>query len=420
MRSFARCVHSCRRAISGSGGRPALAALPAALLALAGPAPQAAAAEVKVGVVLTYSGGAAQFGEQIGRGMELYMQEHPEAFGGPEVVLVKRDAKRPSGDIAKNAVQELITREDVDILAGFVFSPDAIASAPLASQGKVPMIVMNAGTAWIPALSPYIARVSFSMWQTGYPMGQYAAGKLGCGTAAIGYTDYPPGKDSLEAFRMGFEAAGGRVVEALPMGGPAEVPDFTPFFQRVRDAKADCFYVFVPSGNHAAAVARTFADSGMKADGIRLLGPGDITQDTQLQTMGEAAEGMITMHHYAADYDTPENRAFVEAWHRAYGPDSTPDFMAVAGWDGMAAIAHAIAAQDGAVTADGTMAALKGWTFASPRGPITIDPETRDIVHDEHVHELVMQDGRLRVKVLDTIPQVKDPCKELKVGRCGE
>lgn len=400
--------------------RLALAALPAAALAFAAPAPQAAAEEVKVGVVLTYSGGAAQFGEQITRGMELYMQEHPDAFGGHDVVLVKRDSKRPGGDIAKNAVQELITREDVDILAGFVFSPNAIASAPLATQGKVPMIVMNAGTAWIPALSPYIARVSFSMWHTGYPMGQYAAQKLGCKTAAVGYTDYPPGKDSLDAFQMGFEKAGGKIVEAVPMGGPAEVPDFTPFFQRVRDAKPDCFYVFVPSGNHAAAVAKTFAVTGMKGDGIKLLGPGDITQDTQLQTMGEDAVGMMTMHHYAADYETPENKAFVAAWKKAYGAESTPDFMAVAGWDGMAAIAHAIKAQDGDVTADGTMDALKGWTFASPRGPIMIDPETRDIVHDENVHELVMQDGKLRVKVIDTIKQVKDPCKELKVGKCGE
>ncbi len=406
--------------------RLARGVLPATVLAaslaggLAAGSTGAQATEVKVGVVLTFSGGAAQFGEQIVQGMELYMKEHPEAFGDNTVTLVKRDSKRPGGDIAKNAVQELITREGVDILAGFVFSPNAIASAPLATQGKVPMIVMNAGTAWIPALSPYIARVSFSMWQTGYPMGQYAANKLGCKTAAVGYTDYPPGKDSLDAFQMGFEKAGGKLVEAVPMGGPQEVPDFTPFFQRVRDAKPDCFYVFVPSGNHAAAVVKTFAVTGMKGDGVKLIGPGDITQDTQLQGMGDDAVGLVTMHHYAADYDTPENLAFVKAWKAAYGADSIPDFMAVAGWDGMAAIAHAVKAQNGEMSADGTMAALKGWTFASPRGPIMIDPDTRDIVHDEHIHEIVKDGDRLKVKVTDTIPQVKDPCKELKVGKCGE
>lgn len=380
----------------------------------------AQAAEVKVGVVLTYTGGAAELGEQVDRGMELFIKSHPEAFGGHTVNLVKRDSKRPGGDIAKNAVQELITRERVQMLAGFIFSPNAMASAPLATQGKVPMVIMNAGTAWIPSLSPYIARVSFTMWQSGYPMGTYAVGKLNCKTAAVGYTDYPPGKDSLAAFQMGFEKAGGVVVDAIPMGGPADVPDFTPFFQRVKDAKPDCFYVFVPSGNHASAVAKTFAALGMADAGIKLIGPGDITQDTKLQGMGDDAVGLVTMHHYSADYDTPKNKAFVKAWKEAYGADTTPDFMGVAGWDGMAAIAHAIKTQDGDVTADGTMAALKGWTYDSPRGQIMIDPETRDIVHNEYVHRVVKKDGRLMVEVIDEMGQIKDPCKVLKVGKCAD
>lgn len=379
------------------------------------------AAEVKVGVVLTYSGGAAQFGEQIDRGMQLFMDTHPEAFGGHTVTLIKRDSKRPGGDIAKNAVQELIASEEVDILAGFVFSPNAMASAPLATQGNVPMIIMNAGTAWIPSLSPNIARVSFTMWHAGYPLGQYAAETLGCKTAAAGYTDYPPGKDSRDAFQTGFESKGGQLVEDIPMGGPREVPDFTPFFQRVKDAKPDCFYVFVPAGNHASAVIKTFAQLGMAEAGIRLIGPGDITQDTKLQDMGEDAVGLITVHHYAADYDNPQNKEFVAAWKAAYGDDSTPDFMAVQGWDGMAAIAHAITVQNGEITAEGTINALKGWEFESPRGHIMIDPDTRDIVMDSNIHEVVMgDDGKLHIKVLGTIPQVKDPCKELKIGKCAE
>ncbi len=377
------------------------------------------AAEVKVGVVLTYSGGAAQFGEQIDRGMELYMKTNPDAFGGHTVELIKRDSKRPGGDIAKNAVRELITRDGVKLLAGFVFSPNAMASAPLATQGKVPMIIMNAGTAWIPSLSPYIARVSFTMWHSGHPMGKYAVGELGCKTAAAGYTDYPPGKDSRNAFKTGLEEAGGKLIEDIPMGGPREVPDFTPFFQRVKDAKPDCFYVFVPAGNHASAVVKTFAALGMADAGIKLIGPGDITQDTKLQDMGKDAVGMVTMHHYAADYDNPQNKEFVAAWKAAYGDDSTPDFMAVGGWDGMAAIAHAIKAQNGEVTADGTMTALKGWTFASPRGSITIDPETRDIIMDVNVHKVVDNNGRLAIEVMGTVPQVKDACKALKIGKCG-
>jgi branched-chain amino acid transport system substrate-binding protein len=379
------------------------------------------AANVKIGVVLTYSGGAAQFGQQIGRGMDLYMKLHGGDLGGHTLELIKRDSKRPGGDVAKTAVRELITRERVDLLAGFVFSPNAMASAPLVTQGKVPMIIMNAGTAWIPSLSPYIARVSFSMWQSGHPMGIWAANRLACNTAASGYTDYPPGKDSVAAFRTGFESAGGKIVEEIPMGGPREVPDFTPFFQRVKNAKPDCFYVFVPAGNHATAVARTFGSLGLADAGIRLIGPGDITQDTKLQAMGAPAEGMVTMHHYSADYDTPANRAFVAAWKKEYGADSSPDFMGVAGWDGMAAIFDVVKALDGKIDADAAMEVLKGWRFDSPRGPIMIDPETRDIVHDEHVHEIVRRaDGRLAVKVIETIPQVKDPCKVLKIGKCGK
>ena len=381
-------------------------------------ATSAVAKTVRIGVVLPYSGGAAQFGEQIDRGMNLYLNQNKDAFGGHEVVIVKRDSKRPGGDIAKNAVQELITREKVNLLTGFVFSPNAIASAPLVTQGKVPMVIMNAGTAWIPSLSPYIARVSFTMWHAGYPMGQYAHDKLSCKTAAIGFTDYPPGKDSRNAFTKGFEGSGGKVLEAIPMGGPREVPDFTPFFQRVKNAKPDCFYVFVPAGNHSVAVVKTYTNIGMKDAGIRLIGPGDITQDTKLQSMGAEADGMITVHHYSADYKTPVNEAFVKAWKAAYGDDTTPDFMGVAGYDGMAAIAHAISAQNGDVTADGTMKALKGWSFDSPRGKITIDPDTRDIVQDSNVHKVVAKDGRLMIEVIDTIPQVKDPCKALKIGKC--
>jgi len=375
---------------------------------------------VKIGVVLTYSGGAAELGEQIDRGMNLFIDQNKDAFGGNEIELIKRDSKHPGGDIAKTAVQELITREKVDLLAGFIFSPNAMASAPVINQAKVPMIIMNAGTAWIPSLSPYIARVSFTMWQSGYPMGEYAAKDLGCKTAAVGFTDYPPGKDSRDAFSTGFEKFGGKIVESLPMGGPREVPDFTPFFQRVKNAKPDCFYIFVPAGNHAVSVVKTFTSLGMDEAGIKLIGPGDITQDTKLQEMPKEAAGMITMHHYSADYKTPANIAFVKAWKAAYGDDTIPDFMGVAGYDGMAAIAHAITAQNGKITADGTMKALAGWTFDSPRGKISIDPETRDIIQDENVHKVVWKDGRLGIEVIGTIPQVKDPCKANAIGKCAE
>jgi len=394
---------------AGALGAAMLAALPVS------------AANVKVGVVVTTSGGAAEFGQQITRGMELFMKERPDALAGHTVELVVRDSKNPGGDVAKTVTQELITRERVDMLAGYVFSPNAMAVAPLINQSKTPTLILNAGTAWIPSMSPYFARLSFTMWQAGYHMGKYAAEKMGAKTAIVGYTDYPPGKDSLAAFKTGFESAGGKVVDEIPMGGPREVPDFTPWFQRVKDQKPDAFFVFVPAGNHATAVVKTYTDLGMKDAGVALIGPGDITQDTKLQGMGDGAIGMITMHHYSADYTSPENREFVAAWKKAYGADTTPDFMAVAGWDGMAAIAHVVRTTNGKVTGDSAMAALKGWTYASPRGPIQIDPATRDIVQDEHVHKIVKKsDGMLGVEVIGRIDGVKDPCKELKIGKCGE
>jgi len=381
----------------------------------------ALAATVKLGVVLPYSGGAADLGKQIQQGMDLYMQlEGQEKLGEHQIEMVKRDSKGPGGDAAKTAVQELIVREKVNLLTGFVFSPNIIASAPLIEQANLPTLVLNAATAWIPSLSKDIARVSMTMWQTGFPMGEYAAKTLGCETAAVGYTDYPPGKDALAAFEQGFEGAGGEVVDAVPMGGPAEVPDFTPFMQRVKDAGPDCFYVFVPAGNHAAAVFKTYADLGMADAGVRLIGPGDITQDTQLQVLGDAAVGVVTLGQYQADLDNPANQRFVAAWKEAYGEDSTPDFMAAQGYDGMAAIVAAVVEQNGDVEPERTMQIWSGWSFDGPRGHVMIDPETRDIVQDMKVSEVYEEDGKLRMRTIETIPQVKDPCKALKVGRCSE
>jgi len=279
---------------------------------------------------------------------------------------------------------------------------------------------MNAGTAHITNMSPYFVRTSFSMWHAGYAMGEAAAKQLNAKTAVIGYTDFPPGKDSLNAFKRAFEGNGGKVIDEIPMGGAGAVPDMTPFFQRVKDKKPDVFFVFVPAGDHALAVVKTYGALGMRADGIKLIGPGDITQDIKLQAMGDAAIGLISMHHYNADLDNAENKRLVAAWKKEYGLDSTPDFVGVGAYDGMAAIVHAIQATKGKVDADAALAALKGWKFDSPRGPIMIDPETRDIVMNEYLSEIVKgPDGKLHHKVLGQIDNVKDACKAQKIPPCG-
>src|ERR1700752_2461375 len=249
-------------------------------------------------------------------------------------------------------------------------------------------------------------------------MGDAAAKILKAKTAVVGYTDFPPGKDSLAAFKRSFEAAGGKVGVEVPMGRAGAVADFTQFFQRVKDKKPDVFFVFVPAGDHAAAVVKTYAALDMKGAGIKLIGPGDITQDTKLQAMGQAAVGLITMHHYHADLDNPENKRFVEAWKKEYGANSTTDFMAVGGYDGMAAIVHAVQATKGKLDSDAALASLKGWKFNSPRGPVSIDPDTRDIVMNEYLSDGIMKDGRLAQKVSGKIDNVKDACKAQKIAPC--
>jgi len=386
--------------------------------ALALTASTALAQEVKVGVALPYTGIGAEFAQLVDRGMEQFLKLNADKVRPYRITLVKRDVKDPGGANARTVVQELLTQDNVDVLAGWIYSPNAIAAAPVVNAGKKLAVIMNAGTAHITQMSPYYVRTSFSMWHSGYALGEAAVKQLNAKTAVVGYTDFPPGKDSLNAFKRAFEGSGGKVVDEIPMGGAGAVPDFTPFFQRAKDKKPDVFFVFVPAGDHAAAVVKTYGALGMRAAGIKLIGPGDISQDTKLQAMGQAAVGLITMHHYNADLENAENKRFVEAWKKDYGANTTPDFMAVGGYDGMAAIVHAVQATKGKVEAEPALASLKGWKLASPRGPIMIDPDTRDIIMNEYLSEVIMKDGRLYQKVIGQIDNVKDACKALKIAPC--
>lgn len=382
----------------------------------------AQAANVKIGIMLPFSGVNADLGDANVKAMDLYLKLHAKDIAPHTIEIVKRDEGPPSGANAKTVATELITNDKVKMIVGVVFSPSAIAMAPVVTQAKVPLLISNAGTAWITGLSPYIARVSFSMWHDAYPMGSYAAKELKCKTAAMGYTDFPPGKDSTEAFKTGFEKAGGQVIDAIPMGNPAQVPDMTPFFQRVKDKKPDCFYVFIPSGNHASAVVKTYGELGLRQAGIKLIGPKDVVPDTKLQDMGQAAVGTIVMSNYAADLDNAQNKEFVKAWHAAYGANNNPDFMSAAAWDAMDAVFKVIKQLNGNLDdPEKVMAALKGWSTNGPRGKVSIDPETRDVVNDEWVLEVVKKaDGKLGTKVLGSVKNVKDECKAQKVGRCGQ
>jgi branched-chain amino acid transport system substrate-binding protein len=379
------------------------------------------AQEGRIGLVAPFTGLGAEMGLQTERGVAQYLKLRGDEFRPYKITVIKRDDKDPSGANSKIAVQELLTQENVAALAGWIYSPNAIASAPVVTAGKKIGVIMNAGTAHITTMSPYFVRTSFSMWHSGYALGEAAVRQLRAKTAVVGYSDFPPGKDSLAAFKRSFEANGGKVVDEIPMGGAGQVPDFTPFFQRAKDKKPDVFFVFVPAGYHSLAVVKTYAALGMKDAGIKLVGPGEITQDIKLQAMGDAAVGLVTMHHYNADLDNPANKALVTSWKKDYGPDTTPDFVAIGAYDGMAALAHMIKATSGKLSDTAVaLGSLRDWKYDSPRGPISVDPETRDIVMNEYLVEVVKgDDGKLHQKEIGRIDRVKDPCKAEKIGPCA-
>ncbi|HXP12691.1 MAG TPA: ABC transporter substrate-binding protein [Stellaceae bacterium] len=382
----------------------------AAGLALAA-APVAAQQTVKIGVILTYSGPAASLGDQIDKGLSLYVKEHQKDLPpGVKVELLKRDDTGPDPETAKRLAQELITRDHVQFLTGVVWSPNAAAIAPLATEAKVPFVIMNAAGAGLTRASPYIARVSFTLWHSSYPLGKWAAGH-GMKRLYTAVSDYAPGYDGEAAVIKGFTEAGGTVVGSIRF--PLKDQDFVPFLQRVKDAKPDVLYVFVPSGKQAAAVMKAYEDLGLKADGVKLIGPQDIVPDAELPGMGEAALGVISGGTYSAVSKRPQNQAYVAAWKRAYGDASIPDFMSASGWDGMAAIFDVIKATKGQVDGDKAMAVLKGWKNPeSPRGPVMIDPETRDIVENIYIRRVEKVGGSIGNVEIDTIKQVKDPWKE--------
>jgi branched-chain amino acid transport system substrate-binding protein len=380
---------------------------------LAAGAPMAAKAQtVKLGIIDTYSGPFTSLGEQLDRGIQLYMKLHEKELPpGVKLEIIRRDDTGPNPEVAKRLAQELITRDHVQLLAGVIFTPNALAIAPLATEAKVPFIIMNATTSSITTKSPYIVRVSCSQWQAVYPLAAWAA-RNGIKTVYSIVSDYGPGIDSEQAFVKGFTDKGGQMVGAVRV--PVANPDFVPFMQRAKDAKPDAVFSFVPAGKQATALVKAFSDLGMPQAGIKLIGSGDITTDEELHNMGDPAIGVVTMHHYSAAATRPANVAFVKAYQAEFGANEEPGFEAPDGYDGMAAIFHVIQAQGGKIDPDKTMALLKGWKDDdSPRGPFMIDPDTRDIVQNEYVRRVEKVNGQLENVEIETIPMVKDPWKEL-------
>ena len=385
----------------------------AVVAALALASSLACAQTIKIGFITSYSGLNGNLGPYMERAVRLYIKLHEKDLpSGVKIELITRDDTGPNPDKAKQLTQELVVREKVNLLAGVVFTPNAMAIAPIATEAKVPFVIMNAGTAVITTRSPYIARTSFTLWQSSYPLGQWAAKKFKTGYTLV--SDFGPGHDAEEGFIKAFTEGGGKMLGNVRV--PLQNPDWAAYMQRVKDAKPDTLMVFIPAGKTATAVMKNFSDLGLDKAGIKLIGPGDITTDEELPNMGDVALGVTTMFHYSAAADRPANKAFVAAWKKEYGANETPNFLSAGSWDGTAMIFEAIKQQKGKLNPDKTMEIFKHWKFAdSPRGPISIDPDTRDIVQNEYLREVRKVGGQLANVELETFATaVKDPWKELQ------
>jgi len=368
---------------------------------------------VKIGFITSYSGLNGNLGPYMERAVRLYIKQHEKELPpGVKIELITRDDTGPNPDKAKQLAQELIVRDKVHLLAGVIFTPNALAIAPLATEAKVPFIIMNAGTSVISTRSPYIVRTSFTLWQSSFPLGTWASRKFKTAYSLV--SDFGPGHDAETAFSQAFEAGGGKIVAKVRV--PLQNPDFAAYMQRVKDAKPDTLFVFIPAGKTATAVLKNFSDLGLASAGIKLIGPGDITTDEELPNMGDVALGVTTMFHYSAAADRPANKAFVAAWKKEYGANETPNFLSAGSWDGTALIFEAIKQQKGKLDPDRTMEIFKNWKFAnSPRGPISIDPETRDIIQNEYLREVRKVGGQLANVEIETFATaLKDPWKELQ------
>jgi branched-chain amino acid transport system substrate-binding protein len=369
-------------------------------------APSGATAEsIKVGVIAAFSGPFADYGKNIEAGMRTYLKMHGDTYAGRKVEILARDTTGPSPDVAKRLAQELLTREKVDFLAGFGLTPNAMAVAPIATQAKKPMIVMNAASSAITAKSPYVARFSMTLPQVAAPMADWAT-KNGIKKVYVLVADYAPGIDSEEAFKKAFTAKGGEIVDSVRV--PLKNPEFAPFLQRIKDVKPEAVFIFLPAGEQGIAFMKAFNERGLGEAGIKLIATGDLTDDHVLMAMGEPTLGVITTHHYSASHDSPENKAFVKAYGEL-NRGKRPNFMAVGGFDGMAAIAEVVKKLGGTIDGDKAMEVLKGLELTSPRGTIKIDPETRDIVQTVYVRRVEKVGTELYNVEFDEIPGVKDP-----------
>ena len=360
----------------------------------------------KIGLILPMTGQSASTGKQIEAAARLYMAQNGDKVAGRKIeLIIKDDGGVP--DATKRIAQELVVNDKVGVLSGFGLTPLALATAPIATQSKTPMVVMAAATSSITEASPFIVRTSFTLPQCAVAMGDWAP-KNGFKRVVTLVSDYGPGIDAERYFKERMQLNSAQVLESLRV--PLRNPDFAPFLQKVRDLKPDALFVFVPSGA-GAAVMKQFVERGMDKAGIKLIGTGDLTDDDQLNDMGDGALGVVTAHHYSAAHPSALNKKFVDAFKKANN-GLRPNFMAVGGYDGMRVIYEALKnTKGGQGGGEAMLAAMKGQIFESPRGQIYIDAQTRDVVHNMYLRKVEKKDGQLYNVEFDVIKDMKDPGK---------
>jgi branched-chain amino acid transport system substrate-binding protein len=369
------------------------------------PAASQAEGTVKIGVISAYSGQFADTATQIDNGIKLYMKQHGDTVAGKKIEIIRKDTGGPNPDVAKRLAQELVVRDQADILAGFTLTPEALGAASVSAEAKKLMVDMNAATSIVTTKSPYIVRVSLTLPQIGETLGTWAAKKAGIKKAYTMVTDFGPGIDAEGAFQRAFKTAGGEIVGSVRM--PIANPDFSAFVQRAKDLNPESIFVFVPGGAQPGAIGKAFAERGVDPTKIKIMSTGEPVDENAVKALGDLAIGRISAWHYDYNHKSKMNADFVKAYNAEF--KRNPDFFSVGGYDGMHLIYETLKKTGGKTDGDSLIAAAKGMKWESPRGPISIDPETRDIVQNIYIRK-VQKVGDAIVNVdIDTIPNVKDP-----------
>jgi branched-chain amino acid transport system substrate-binding protein len=362
---------------------------------------------IKIGLIMPYSGQFADTATQMDNAIKLYVKQHGDTVAGKKLEFIRKDTGGIAPDVAKRLAQELIVRDNVDILAGFVLTPNAMAAGDVSAEAKKFMVVMNAATAIITTKSPYMARTSLTIPQLNESFGAWAYKKGGVKKAYTMVSDYGPGHDAEIAFQRGFKDAGGEIVGSVRF--PVANPDFSAFVQRAKDLNPEAIYVWVPGGTQPAAIGKTLAERGIDPSKTKILGQGELTEEESLKSMGDAGLGIITVIHYGFEHESALNKKFVAEYNADY--KRNPNIYSIGGYDGMHLIYEAIKKTGGKTDGESLIAAAKGMKWESPRGPISIDPETRDIVQNIYIRRVQKVGGALRNVEFDKVENVKDPFK---------